>query len=81
VVVAAPLSGSLSTIGQGVVNGIRAAAAVVNKQGGILGRRVEVQTLNDNGDPSTAASLVSQSVSSGTKPDLVVSCSTSPLMG
>jgi branched-chain amino acid transport system substrate-binding protein len=72
VLVVSPLSGSLSTIGQGVVNGIRAAAAVVNSHGGILGRKVRVETLNDNGDPSTAASLVSQRVSSGTKPDLVV---------
>jgi branched-chain amino acid transport system substrate-binding protein len=72
VLVVSPLSGSLSSIGQGVVKGIQAAASVVNKQGGILGRKVKVETLDDSGDPSTAASLVSQRLSSGVKPDLVV---------
>jgi branched-chain amino acid transport system substrate-binding protein len=72
VVVVSPLSGNLSVIGQGVVKGTQAAAAVVNKQGGILGRKVKVEVLNDNGDPSTAAGLVSQRLSSGMKPDLVV---------
>jgi ABC-type branched-subunit amino acid transport system substrate-binding protein len=37
--------------------GVQAAAAYYNSKGGILGKKVKVTALNDNGDPATATSL------------------------
>ena len=44
--------------------GLEAGAAYVNAHGGILGHKVVVTTVNDNGDPATAASVARQQLSS-----------------
>jgi branched-chain amino acid transport system substrate-binding protein len=62
--VVAPESGSFSTIGTDEVHGLQAEAALLNKQGGILGRKIKILTANDDSDPqqavSAATALLSQ---------------------
>ena len=43
--------------------GLEAGAAYVDAHGGILGHKVVVTTVNDNGDPATAASVARQELS------------------
>jgi branched-chain amino acid transport system substrate-binding protein len=58
--------------GAAAVEGVKAAANVLNAtQGGILGHKVEVQVLDNQGNPTTAAQLLEQRLASGTKPDLI----------
>jgi glycine betaine/proline transport system substrate-binding protein len=52
--VVAPLSGSRAEEGQSQAAGARLAAALLNEQGGVLGREIIVRTLNDQGDPAEA---------------------------
>jgi branched-chain amino acid transport system substrate-binding protein len=52
--VVAPLSGAHAQQGQAQAAGARLAAAVLNEQGGLLGRRVVVHTVNDRGATETA---------------------------
>ena len=44
------------------LEGMRVAEAEVNEAGGILGRPLELQPVDDAGDPATAASLVASAV-------------------
>jgi len=70
-------SGALASIAQASVQGLEAAADEVNQQGGILGHKVEVNVVNDNLDPTTAANALQQQISNGTMPNLVYAGSTS----
>src|SRR5829696_7513979 len=49
----APLSGELSVLGEGMLNGAELAATQLNARGGILGKQVEVVAIDDGGDPAT----------------------------
>ncbi len=64
-------SGPYAQNGQAAVRGVKAAAAVLNKSGGILGHPVKVEVLDNGGNPTTAASQLSQRLSSGTPPNLI----------
>ena len=64
-------SGPYAQNGQAAVRGVKAAAAVLNKGGGVLGHPVKVEVLDNGGNPTTAASQLSQRLSSGTKPNLI----------
>jgi branched-chain amino acid transport system substrate-binding protein len=64
-------TGPYAVNGTAAVDGVKAAAAVLNKTGGILGHKVEVQVLNNQGNPTTAATQLTQRVSSGTKPNMI----------
>jgi branched-chain amino acid transport system substrate-binding protein len=64
-------TGPYAVNGVAAVDGVKAAAAVLNKTGGILGHKVEVQVLNNQGNPTTAATQLTQRVSSGTKPNMI----------
>jgi branched-chain amino acid transport system substrate-binding protein len=46
-----PLTGDFSEPGQGIQRGYEAWAAIVNEQGGLLGRQVELIVLDDQSDP------------------------------
>jgi branched-chain amino acid transport system substrate-binding protein len=70
--VLAALSGPLASLAQAEVQGIKAAASVVNAAGGILGQHVVLTIDNDSGDPTTALNDVQAAVNSGTLPSLVV---------
>jgi branched-chain amino acid transport system substrate-binding protein len=66
-------TGPYAVNGTAAVQGVKAAANVLNQtQGGILGHKVQVEVLNNQGNPSTAAQLLEQRLGSGTKPDMIV---------
>lgn len=52
--VVAPLSGPHAEQGQSQAAGARLAAATLNETGGLLGQRIEIRTLNDQGDADEA---------------------------
>lgn len=55
-------SGPSAKSQQAVVQGAEAAAAVLNAQGGILGRKVEVKTFDSQGDPTKAVRILHQDI-------------------
>ncbi|GAA1002881.1 hypothetical protein Aple_001890 [Acrocarpospora pleiomorpha] len=63
-------SGLAAPAGAPLLAGVNAAADVVNANGGVNGRKVEVKTLNTQSDPTRAVSLFQSEVASS-KPDLV----------
>ena len=52
----APLTGPIATYGQSHRNGVQLAVDLVNKDGGILGKRIELINEDDQGDPVVGAS-------------------------
>jgi ABC-type branched-subunit amino acid transport system substrate-binding protein len=65
-------SGPTKIYGEGQWGGLTAVQAYINSQhGGFRGDPVRLVKLNDNGDPSTAVSVLSQYISSHPKPALV----------
>ncbi|GAA4204114.1 ABC transporter substrate-binding protein [Microbispora amethystogenes] len=64
-------SGAVSTNNASIDAGIKIAAEEFNAAGGVEGRKIVVETANDQNDPTKAVSLLQQRLSSGTKPDLV----------
>lgn len=64
------LSGPLSTSGSAQRDGLTAAVDSINEAGGIEGRTVELTVLDDQLDPTVAATLLQQEFDKGT-PDLV----------
>jgi len=49
-----------------------AAVDVVNDEGGILGREVEIKIVDDQADPTVAVTLVREAINSDTPPDAVL---------
>jgi branched-chain amino acid transport system substrate-binding protein len=65
-------TGPYGANGSAAVEGVKAAANVLNAtQGGILGHKVVVQVLDNQGNPTTAATLLEQRLASGTKPNMI----------
>ena len=60
----APLSGSQSALGQGMLKGAQLAADEVNAAGGVLGRNLEIVPIDDAADPSTAVKAAKTAISS-----------------
>lgn len=56
----APLSGSYSSIGSGNVAGAKAAVKVINKQGGIDGKKIVLDVKNDETNPSKSRDLMKE---------------------
>jgi branched-chain amino acid transport system substrate-binding protein len=56
-------SGPTAIYGTQETDGLEAAAAYYNAHGGILGRKIKVTVENDNSDPATAASILTQQLS------------------
>jgi branched-chain amino acid transport system substrate-binding protein len=77
VVVAAALSGPLAELGKAGQNSLDAAAEVINSEGGILGRDVEIEYVDDKGEASATISALQGAISPGDLPDLVVPGSSS----
>jgi branched-chain amino acid transport system substrate-binding protein len=72
VVIDTGTTGPYGVNGTDAAQGVEAAANVLNQtQGGILGHKVTVDVLNNQGNPTTAAQLLEQRLASGTKPDLI----------
>lgn len=57
-------SGATAIYGVQETLGLQAAAAYYNAHGGILGRKINITVMNDNSDPATATSLLTQQLSS-----------------
>lgn len=51
---------------------VQAAADVANEDGGILGREVQVEVVDDQADPTTAVTLVREALNSDTPPDAIL---------
>jgi branched-chain amino acid transport system substrate-binding protein len=72
IVIDTGVTGPYGANGTAAVDGTKAAANVLNKtQGGILGHKVVVDVLDNQGNPTTAATLLEQKLASGTKPDVI----------
>jgi branched-chain amino acid transport system substrate-binding protein len=54
-----------------------AAVAVLNERGGILGHPVELEIIDDGGDPTTAVTKLHERLRTGQKPNLVLPGNTS----
>jgi branched-chain amino acid transport system substrate-binding protein len=66
---------SSETLGKNASTSVLAAQAgaeVVNADGGILGRQIEVTVVDDKGDPTTAVTAVREAINSDTPPDVVL---------
>jgi branched-chain amino acid transport system substrate-binding protein len=66
------LSGPLAVIGDPEVQATKAAVNYLNSRGGLSGHKIVLDVKDDQGDASTAVSVVQQALSSGTKPNLVL---------
>ncbi len=61
----APLSGSQSALGQGMLQGAQLAAADINDSGGLMGRNIEIVEIDDAADPATGVSAANKAISEG----------------
>jgi branched-chain amino acid transport system substrate-binding protein len=66
------LSGPYAVIGAPQVQATKAAVNYLNSTGGLSGHKITLVVKDDQGDASTAVSIVQQALSSGTKPNLVL---------
>lgn len=60
--------GTLGANSKMTVNAVKAAAAVVNKNGGFDGHPVNVTVVDDQGDPTTAVTKLQEQINNGKKP-------------
>src|SRR4051794_32271345 len=59
-------TGPLKAYGDVQLAGVRGAADYFNSRGGIAGHRVVVRAVSDNGDPTTAATVLTRELASST---------------
>jgi branched-chain amino acid transport system substrate-binding protein len=64
-------TGALSVPGAGEIAALNAAAKYVNANGGIGGRQIKIETLNDDSVPATAVSVLLGYLGSHDAPDLI----------
>jgi branched-chain amino acid transport system substrate-binding protein len=72
------LSGDLAASAQVDVAALKAAVAVVNQAGGVDGRKVTLDVLDDKGDGTQGVSLLRGLIDSGHKPDILVDGTSTP---
>ena len=70
--VVVPLTGDMANRGQEIAGGTRLRADEVNRQGGVLGKRVVVRALDDGGDEATAVEAAKEVATALRKNDLVL---------
>src|SRR5882757_8202982 len=61
----APLSGDQKTLGQGMLEGAKLAAAELNAAGGINGKQVTIVPIDDAADPKTGVTAAKAAIASG----------------
>ena len=61
----APITGSLSELGQGMLNGAKQAATQVNANGGVNGKKIEIVAIDDKGDPDAGVTAANAAVKAG----------------
>jgi branched-chain amino acid transport system substrate-binding protein len=71
------LTGPVGPAATAELQALKAAAAGLNKSGGILGRQISIKAVDDQANPDQAVSLLQNALSSGSQPDLVIAGSTS----
>ena len=64
-------SGGFAPIGGANLAGIKAAAEVINADGGILGHKIVITTKDDQASPQVAVNVLQASLASGPKPNLI----------
>jgi branched-chain amino acid transport system substrate-binding protein len=72
------VTGVSASVTDEAVAAVKLQANLLNKDGGINGRQIEVQVLDSGGDPTKAVSQLQDYLSKGTKPDLVYAGVSSP---
>lgn len=65
IAVEAPLTGPESANGRDMLRGVKLAITQINASGGLLGRKVTMIRIDDQADPSLAASSVQKAISAG----------------
>jgi branched-chain amino acid transport system substrate-binding protein len=60
-----PLSGGAGPQGQHVTQAIQAMAAIINESGGVMGRRIEILSRDDESTPAVGVSRANELISSG----------------
>src|ERR1700722_1454067 len=70
-------SGALAEVGKDQEYGVKAAVAAINAAGGVNGKPVTVTYVDDASTGTQAVSVLSQALSSGSRPDVVLPGSTS----
>jgi branched-chain amino acid transport system substrate-binding protein len=70
-------SGPLATSAAASIQAWKASVSVVNAAGGVDGHKVELDVVNDQGDPTQAVSLLESRITSGQSYNLVIPGSTS----
>jgi branched-chain amino acid transport system substrate-binding protein len=70
-------TGASALNAKAAVQSTKAAADVLNKAGGVAGHKVEVEVLDDQGQPTAAVSKLQERLRSGPKPNLVLPGNTS----
>jgi branched-chain amino acid transport system substrate-binding protein len=73
----AALSGQLAAVGSSQQAGARAAVAVINAQGGVLGHPIDYSVADDAGDPTQTVTQLTSILGSTPKPQVVIPGSTS----
>lgn len=58
----APLTGSYASIGIPILDGSKAAAYFINKDGGILGKKLVIDPVDDKGDPADAVTALQSEI-------------------
>jgi branched-chain amino acid transport system substrate-binding protein len=61
----APLTGDQKSIGLGMLDGARLAAAEINARGGLLGRQVQIVPIDDAADPATGETAATAAIKTG----------------
>jgi branched-chain amino acid transport system substrate-binding protein len=72
VVMIVGLSGFTSGVSTATINSMKISIGAVNKAGGIGGRKVELEVLDDASDATKAVSVLTDRLANGATPDLVL---------
>ena len=65
------VSGPLSGVGNAQIQSVRAAVQNLNKSGGINGHKIELSVSDEQSDATKAASVATDVVNQGSKPDMI----------
>jgi branched-chain amino acid transport system substrate-binding protein len=72
------VTGALASNTQGEKEGAQIAIDEVNAKGGILGRKIALEVVDDKSNPTEAVTVLQKRLASGTKPDLIRVGNSSP---
>lgn len=70
-VISAQTGPTAAFAGKILLPGIEAGVDDLNAHGGLLGKRVEVTSLDDQGDPTKSVSVLQTALASGNRPNMV----------